>query len=162
MIYLPVETPEGLAAIEEKRKQQEIQERELEALTIDKVSPGEQQPESDHFIETEDSNIGVNQDRHWRDASGYFSYVLKDDKKQARQGQITYFGLDRDRHFKILINDQLVAEEHLNGDKGYRFFTETYELPKELTEKDQTDLKIKFEALEGSRTAGIYEVRLMK
>ncbi|MEO2064766.1 MAG: glycoside hydrolase family 127 protein [Christiangramia sp.] len=162
VIYLPVETPEGLAAIEKKRKQQEIQERELEALTIDKVSPGEQQPESDHFIETEDSNIGVNQDRHWRDASGYFSYVLKDDKKQARQVQITYFGLDRDRHFKILINDQLVAEEHLNGDKGYRFFTETYELPKELTEKDQTDLKIKFEALEGSRTAGIYEVRLMK
>ena len=126
------------------------------------MSPGEQQPESDHFIKSENSNIGVNQDRHWRDASGWFSYVLKDKNNEAAKLQVTYFGQDRDRNFNIYVNGQLLAEEHLNGDKGDAFFTKDYMLPKKLIKKNQKELTIKFEAMEGSRTAGVYGVRLMK
>ena len=121
VIYLPVETPESLAAIQKKRKEEEIKQQKLEALTVDKVSPGEQQPESDHFIKSENSNIGVNQDRHWRDASGWFSYVLKDKNNEAAKLQVTYFGQDRDRNFNIYVNGQLLAEEHLTGIKAMPF-----------------------------------------
>ncbi|MCL6219410.1 glycoside hydrolase family 127 protein [Zunongwangia pacifica] len=162
VIYLPVESPESLAAIQQKRKEQEIAERELEEKTIDYVSPGEQQPESDHFIKTENSNAGVNRDRHWRDATGWFSYEFKDTNNEAARIRLTYFGQDRDRKFKILVNGELVATEHLKGENGAEFFTKDYELPKKIVEQKNNTLSIRFEAEPGSRTAGIYGVRLMK
>ncbi|AVR46223.1 glycosyl hydrolase [Christiangramia fulva] len=162
VIYLPVETPESLAKIEKKGREEEVKEQKLEVLTIDKVAPGEQQPESDHFIKSENSNIGVNQDRHWRDASGWFSYELKNNNHEAEKVRITYFGLDSDRKFRIYVNDILIAEENLDGSKGYTFFTEDYMLPKEVMAENSEKLTVRFEAMEGFRTAGIYGVRLMK
>jgi len=162
VIYLPVQTPESLEAIQQKRKEQEIAERELEEKTIDYVSPGEQQPESDHFIKTENSNAGVNQDRHWRDATGWFSYEFKATNNEAARIRLTYFGQDSDRKFKILVNGELVAREHLKGENGAEFFTKDYELPKKIVEQENDTLTIRFEAETGSRTAGIYGVRLMK
>ena len=53
---------------------------ELEAQTTDKVQPGEQQPESDHFMEADNSsNKGVNNDVPFRDArnGAAFSYLMQ-------------------------------------------------------------------------------------
>jgi len=162
VIYLPVESPESLAAIQQKRKEQEVAERKLEAVTIDYVSPGEQQPESDHFIKTENSNAGVNQDRHWRDATGWFSYELNNEENKAARIRITYFGLDGNRKFKIMVNEMTIANEELKGDRSPEFFTKDYELPKKIVEQKNETLSIRFEAEPDSRTAGIYGVRLMK
>ena len=162
VIYLPVESPESLAAIQQKRKEQEFAERKLEAVTIDYVSPGEQQPESDHFIKTENSNAGVNQDRHWRDATGWFSYELNNEENKAARIRITYFGLDGNRKFKIMVNGMTIVNEELKGDRSPEFFTKDYELPKKIVEQKNETLSIRFEAEPDSRTAGIYGVRLMK
>jgi DUF1680 family protein len=162
VIYLPVESPESLVAIQQKRKEQEVAERKLEAVTIDYVSPGEQQPESDHFIKTENSNAGVNQDRHWRDATGWFSYELNNEENKAARIRITYFGLDGNRKFKIMVNGMTIVNEELKGDRSPEFFTKDYELPKKIVEQKNETLSIRFEAEPGSRTAGIYGVRLMK
>jgi len=162
VIYLPVESPESLVAIQQKRKEQEVTERKLEAVTIDYVSPGEQQPESDHFIKTENSNAGVNQDRHWRDATGWFSYELNNEENKAARIRITYFGLDGNRKFKIMVNGMTIVNEELKGDRSPEFFTKDYELPKKIVEQKNETLSIRFEAEPGSRTAGIYGVRLMK
>jgi hypothetical protein len=56
----------------------------LDALTIDQVAPGEQQPESDHFFKAEGADAGVNKGKHWRHATGWFSYDLTDKKSEAR------------------------------------------------------------------------------
>ncbi|WP_211222974.1 glycoside hydrolase family 127 protein [Salinimicrobium terrae] len=162
VIYLPLETTEGIQKIRKQLKQKENEENMLAAMTIDRVAPGEQQPESDHFIESEDSNIGVNRDRHWRDAEGWFSYRLVDNDKQARTLRITYFGGDNDRNFKVLVNEEVIAEESFHGLEGNRFFEKNYTLPAGLVQESNGLIKIKFEALPGSRTAGIYDVRLMK
>ena len=162
VIYLPVESPESLVAIQQKRKEQEVTERKLEAVTIDYVSPGEQQPESDHFIKTENSNAGVNQDRHWRDATGWFSYELNNEENKAARIRITYFGLDGNRKFKIMVNGMTIVNEELKGDRSPEFFTKDYELPKKIVQQKNETLSIRFEAEPGSRTAGIYGVRLMK
>ncbi|MDE7088694.1 MAG: glycoside hydrolase family 127 protein, partial [Prevotella sp.] len=56
------------------------QERQvLEARTVDKVQPGEQQPETDHNMETDDSFTGNTNDVFWRDARDghYFSYLMQ-------------------------------------------------------------------------------------
>lgn len=162
VVYLPLETPGSLRKIQKERKEKELQEKQLAELTIDKVAPGEQQPESDHFIKTEDSNSGINGEKHWRDASGWFSYVLRDKNNEARKIRVTYYGNDKDRNFNILVDGILIAEENLKGEKGDTFFTKDYILPKKLIEKEKNEFTIKFQAKENSRTAGIYGVRLMK
>ena len=73
-----------------------------------------------------------------------------------------YFGLDNNRHFNILINDQFVAEVNLDGSKGFEFFTEDYAIPNDILEQSHGQLTVKFEAKDGSIAGGVFEVRLMK
>ncbi len=162
VIYLGVETPEGAKKIKEQLEQMELEELALAAMTIDEVSPGEQQPESDHFIRSEKSNIGVNQDRHWRDAEGWFSYDLRDKEREAKTLRLTYFGEDSGRNFKIVINGHVVAEEGFDEPKGDQFYEVDYEIPQEVMENSKGKLEVRIEAMPGSRTAGIYGVRLLR
>ncbi len=73
-----------MQAEQQKMAEEEAAKQKLEAQTLDLVMAGEQQPESDHFIETENSGSGTNGDRHWRDAKGWFSYKLNDRDKKGR------------------------------------------------------------------------------
>ncbi|GHA25725.1 glycosyl hydrolase [Salinimicrobium marinum] len=162
VIYLPLETTKGIEKIHRELEQKEDEEKRLAAMTLDRVNPGEQQPEADHFIESENSNIGVNRDRHWRDAEGWFSYRMVDNEKQAQKLRITYFGGDNERNFKILVNNEVIAEESFHGLEGNKFFEKNYTLPANLVKNSNGVFEIKFEAHSGSRTAGIYDVRLLK
>lgn len=161
-IYLPMETMQTYQIKQEELKAQEEAEKKLESRTIDRVAPGEQQPESDHFIQSENSNTGVHQNRHWRDATGWFSYDLEDAQKEAGNIQVTYYGRDTDRKFRIYINEQVLAEENFQGSKGDQFFTKEYKLPEKLQLDAQGKINIRFEAQPGSRTAGVYDIRLLK
>ena len=53
MVYWPVISPDKLKAQQEALARSEREKNELEAATADKVICGEQQPESDHFIRSE-------------------------------------------------------------------------------------------------------------
>src|SRR5690606_16738113 len=161
-IYLPLETQESYNRKQEELKALEIAEQKLDSQTIDRVVHGEQQPESDHIIQSENSNTGVLQNRHWRDASGWFSYELVNKAQNAAALQITYYGKDSDRDFIIYINEELLAEESFQGKEGDRFFSKEYKLPGNLEYKEGENITIRFEAKPGSRTAGIYDIRLLK
>ncbi|MFD0990426.1 beta-L-arabinofuranosidase domain-containing protein [Mariniflexile jejuense] len=160
-IYFKTETPEDLAkaqaVIEEKQKA----ELYLQSITLDYVAPGEQQPESDHGIKHENSNSGLNQNRHWRDATGWFSYNLKNSKAKTKALRVTYFGKDSGRKFKILVNGVVIATPNFNGEKGDTFFDVDYNLPETVANNSET-LTVRFEAEKNSVTAGIYGVRLIK
>ena len=162
VIYWQKLSPEKLQEIQQKMAAEEAIKQKLEAATLDLVTPGEQQPESDHFIESENSTTGVTNDRHWRAAKGWFSYKMKDKDKQADKLQVTYFGRDKDRRFKILVNDQLIEEAKLDGSKGNNFYTVNYSIPAKILQKANGVLTVKFLASEGSATGGIFEVRLLK
>lgn len=76
MVYFPVlsvnkYTNEWQPAVERERQQ-----RELEEATLDKITCGEQQPESDHFVEFTDAITGFAYQRHWRAAKGSISYQM--------------------------------------------------------------------------------------
>ena len=147
----------------EARMKAERERLALDALTIDAVAPGEQQPESDHFFKGEDTEAGVHLGRHWRHASGWFSYELRDPQRQAKFLRITYFGGDADRSFEILINGQTLAEVTLPEGKGADFYHVDYELPVEwVREAEEGVLTLKFEAKPGSIAGGIYGVRLLR
>ncbi|RXG16111.1 hypothetical protein DSM03_103297 [Leeuwenhoekiella aestuarii] len=159
-IYFKRETPQGLAKMQRELKEKQEAEAYLRSITLDFVAPGEQQPESDHGVQSQNSNSGLNQNRHWRDATGWFSYDLKNKEAKAQALRVTYFGKDTNRDFKILVNGEVIANPQLMGAAGDKFFTVDYELPAELV-ADNEILTVRFEAEEGSVTAGVYGVRLI-
>ncbi len=163
VVYWQHSSPQQLDSLRRLTSEQEKAKMALEAQTIDKVAPGEQQPESDHFFKAEGTESGVHQNRHWRHATGWFSYNLKDKKGEAKFLRLTYYGLDRGRNFDILINDKKIATVNLDGSQGDRFYTVDYPIPAELIKKGKDNtLVTKFKAHPGSVAGGIYGVRLMK
>ena len=159
-IYFKKQTPEGLAEVQRKLEEKQKAEAYLREITLDFVAPGEQQPESDHGILSKNSNSGLNQNKHWRDATGWFSYDLRNKEAKAKTLRVTYFGKDSGRKFKIMINGTVIAEPHLKGTRGNDFFEVDYTIPQELAANNEI-LTVRFEAKEGSTTAGIYGVRLL-
>jgi len=162
VVYWQEETTAGLQALKVKMAEQQRIADDLARITIDMVFPGEQQPESDHFFKAEQSSNGVFQDRHWRTAKAWFSYELTDVKKEAYSLRLTYYGRDKNRKFKILMNEQLLAAVSLDGRMGDKFFEVDYTIPQEILKMASSKLTVKFVAEDGSETAGVYELRLLR
>ena len=145
---------------------QEKERQALEARTTDKVQPGEQQPESDHFMETDDSWVGNTNDVFFRDARDghYFSYLLQTGGQTELSLRLKYWGVGewKSHEFDILVDDVVVTS--VNNTGKYRiseFKYETYPIPAELL-KGKKQVRIKFQAKPRKQIGEIYEVRLVK
>ncbi|MDN3670699.1 glycoside hydrolase family 127 protein [Echinicola jeungdonensis] len=167
ILYFPVSKPEEIAQTREWLTDIEKRSLELEKQTVDKITPGEQQPESDHFFMDKSSEAGVFQDRHYRKSSSWFGYQLRNGQKQAKKLRLTIHTSEDDFAFDIQLNgetfstvrsEKLKKNEFFN-DEG-RFFEVDYELPENLGQEKTIDLK--FIAKENLSTAKIFEIRLLK
>ena len=145
---------------------QEQERQALEERTVDKVQPGEQQPESDHFMETDNSFVGNTNDVFFRDARDghYFSYLLQTGGQTELSLRLKYWGVGewKSHEFDILVDDVLVKE--VNNTGKYRiseFKYETYPIPAELL-KGKKQVRVKFVAKPRKQIGEIYEVRLVK
>lgn len=144
-------------------------ERELEMLderyvkyanrTVDAVAPGEQQPETDHALTSERSETGTFETRHWRSASGYFSYRMRM-TPAVKSLYIAYNGKEKDRDFDIYIDDVKIAHVRLDQSGTDNFVGKEYSVPEQL--KANKSVIVKFLASPGSQTASVYDVRLLK
>lgn len=138
----------------------------LDAATVDKVQPGEQQPEADHFMETDDSWKGVTNDVPFRDArSGhYFSYKVQTKGKTDLALRIRYWGQDEwsTREYDIYVDDVKVKEVRASRKwRSSQWKYETYPIPAEVL-KGKDNVRIKFVAVNGCQVGGIYEMRLVE
>ena len=145
---------------------QEQERQELEARTVDKVQPGEQQPETDHRMETDNSQVGNSNDVFYRDARDghFFSYLMQTNGRTDLSLRLKYWGVGewKTHEFDILIDDVLVKE--VNNTGKYRiseFKYETYPIPAELLQGKQ-QVRVKFVAKPRKQIGEIYEVRLVK
>ena len=150
---------DGIAKAEQERQA-------LEARTVDKVQPGEQQPETDHKMETDQSQVGNSNDVFYRDARDghYFSYLMQTGGQTDLSLRLKYWGVGewKTHEFDIFVDDVLVKE--VNNTGKYRiseFKYETYPVPAELL-KDKTQVRVKFVAKPRKQIGEIYEVRLVK
>ncbi len=142
------------------------QERQaLEASTVDKVQPGEQQPETDHRMETDQSFTGNTNDCFWRDANNghYFSYLMQTKGQENIALRLKYWGVGewKSHEFDIFVDDVLVKS--VNNTGKYRiseFKYEVYDIPAELL-KGKTQIRVKFVAKPSKQIGEIYEVRLI-
>ncbi|KQQ40182.1 glycosyl hydrolase [Duganella sp. Leaf126] len=161
MLYWPYATPAGLQTLEAKAAEREKARLALNAVTIDQVAPGEQQPESDHFFVADGGEAGVSQGRHWRRARSWFGYTLTDSKREARILRLTYAKADAGRSFDIVVNGQLLAKVVLNAAATQPFYTVDYPLPPALA-ADDGKLVVKFVAGPGSSAGPLYGLHLLR
>lgn len=145
----------------ELSKAREREAMALEAITIDQVQPGQQQPEMDRNFQGENTQAGVHQNRHWRHAAGWFSYDMRDKNNEAKTLRVTYFGLDNNRHFNIVVNGNLLSRVSLDGSRGNTFFNVDYPIPAGYLSGDGV-IRVRFEATNNSLAGGIYDVRLLR
>ena len=149
---------EGLARAERERQ-------ELEARTVDKVQPGEQQPETDHKMETNGSSTGNTNDVFFRDARNgrFFSYLMKTDGRTDLSLRLQFWGVGewKTHEFDIFVDEELLTS--VNNTGKYRiseFKYETFPIPASMLEgKEQ--VRVKFVAKPGKQVGEIYGVRLV-
>nr|WP_304412930.1 beta-L-arabinofuranosidase domain-containing protein [Prevotella sp. RM4] len=144
---------------------QEQERQALEARTTDKVQPGEQQPESDHFMETDQSTVGNTNDVFFRDARDghYFSYLMQTGGKTDLSLRLKYWGVGdwKNPEFDIFVDDTLVTTVNLVGKyRTSQFKFEEYPIPAQLL-KGKKQVRIKFVAKPHKQVGEIYEVRLI-
>ena len=150
----------------QKLADEEKARQALEARTVDKVSPGEQQPETDHRMETDDSNKGNTEGIFFRDAKDghYFSYLMQTKGETNLSLQLKFWGQDewRTSEFDIYVNDKLLCS--VNNSHRWRttqFKTVDYAIPSEFV-KGKKEIRVKFVAQKGKQVGQIYGVRLVK
>ncbi|MDQ0232555.1 DUF1680 family protein [Metabacillus malikii] len=148
--------------------------KKINEMTIDVVSPHEQQPEVEHSIEKKNSRSGYLNlfNRGWRDSigEGYFSYQMKVDPEKTSYLVVTYSGNDTtvhengrayDREFDIMIDNQTITSVSLKANQPGQLFDCLYEIPLSLTLGKQS-VKVKFASSEGKVAGGVYGVRIVK
>lgn len=150
----------------QKLADEEKARQALEARTVDKVNPGEQQPETDHRMETDDSNKGNTEGIFFRDAKDghYFSYLMQTKGETNLSLQLKFWGQDewRTSEFDIYVNDKLLC--CVNNSHRWRttqFKTVDYAIPSEFV-KGKKEIRVKFVAHKGKQVGQIYGVRLVK
>ena len=156
--YFRQTSEEQFKAIQEEMATAERKATELANQTVDLIFPGEQQPESDHGIQYEESETGTHKDRHFRRAKKWFSYNLKV-KKEASQLMLTIRKEDRNKTMILLNNERLTLTPTISKADKDGFITLNYLLPQKL-KAGSCEIHLKPDGTE--RTPAIYEVRLLK
>jgi DUF1680 family protein len=142
----------------------EAHRRDLESRTIDHIQPGEQQPETDHKLQSQNSNSGEHMGRKWRDASngGWFSYQLKVTPNQPAKLICTYWGDDAGaRRFDILVDGKKLATQVLERNQPGQFFEVEYPLSEEWTH-DKSNITVTFQATPGNFAGGLFGISVLK
>jgi hypothetical protein len=132
-----------------------------ETSTLDRIAPGEQQPEVEHDFKGEGSNTGISEGRRWRDGRS-FQYTLNPRGEKAVDLVVTYWGGDSGRTFDILANDTLLATQELKAEKPGEFIEKRYSIPPSvLAAAADGRVTVKFVAKVWV-AGGIFDLRLMK
>ena len=162
IIYWRTESRKAAEVFQKELKEKERAAEELAKATLDYVTPGEQQPESDHCFQGNLTNSGILNDQHWRSTKGWFSYQLKYGQVAKCSIRLTYFGLNKDKHFKIIVNNNLIEKVSLTNKEQENFYTVDYQIPEEVIKIAKGTLTIKFEASKDSETPKLFEIRLLR
>lgn len=159
MYWLSMSEP----AFREYKQAVEAEERGrmiLDKRTVDMVSSGEQQPESDHAMKTQDSHRGVHAGEAWRDArnGGYFEYTLTTKGNENLSLMVRYWGAESgSRSFDILVDGQTIATENIVGKwKKDLFCNVEYNIPATLL-KSKDKITVRFQSKPDTTAGGILQ-----
>jgi hypothetical protein len=165
MMYWLALTNSGYKAYTDSLANIEKEKLALEKRTIDKVAPGEQQPETDHAMQLEKSNKGNNLNEFFREArdDGYFSYDLATKSETNLCLLLRYWGAEwGTRKFEIFINDEKLVTVDNTGKWNQSMFKDVaYPIPDSMV-KGKTHIRVKLQSLPGSTAGAVYNIRLLR
>ncbi len=144
-VYFPHFTEAAWAEEQANFRAEEEKRREIQARSTDVMHLGEMQAEHDHALESQISYPVIYRGRNGRDArsGGYFQFRMK-----VRPGQMTlratYWGEERNRAFRILVDGTSIAHQTLDGEHPGVFFDADYPIPPTLT-AGKTSVLVRFE-----------------
>ncbi|MFA9390356.1 MAG: beta-L-arabinofuranosidase domain-containing protein [Prolixibacteraceae bacterium] len=137
----------------------------LDRRTVDMVNTGEQQPETDHKMQSEGSRTGNNFDEMYREAGreGYFSYDMITNSEADLRLMVRYWGAEwGGRKFDIYIDDEkLVSEDNTNRWNQSLFKDVVYDIPDSMI-KGKSHVRVKFQAAKWNTAGAVYDVRLLR
>ncbi len=116
IIYWP--KVESSSELEQKlvKYERDDYQRRINALTVDHIQCGQQQSESDHGIQYDQSTIGSDNGVQWRNATGWFSYQLTN--RNIRSKYLWISDLEgNNKDYNVLVDGQIlkVDEQKENG-----------------------------------------------
>ncbi|MGQ1891656.1 beta-L-arabinofuranosidase domain-containing protein [Thermophagus sp. OGC60D27] len=165
MIYWLALTNDGYQSYLDSLTAIENERIALEKRTIDFVATGEQQPETDHNMQNENSGSGNTHNEFYRDASrgGYFSYEMKTNHETDLALNVRYWGAEwGGRKFDIYIDDEkLFTEDNTGRWNQSKFFNVEYDIPNSMV-RGKSEIRVKFQALQGNTAGAVYFIRLVR
>jgi hypothetical protein len=163
-VYWDLFTPEQWKTKEDEYLAELARQKELEARTIDRVNPGEEQNEREHRLAGDKTSAGDFGGRKWRHATdgGWFAFELKVLPDTAQELCVTYWGSDAGgREFDILVDGDKLATQKLENNRPGKFYDEVYQLT-EKQSQGKSKLTVKFQAHPGQWAGGVFGVRVLK
>lgn len=164
-VYLQRIDPAAWPAYAERHQRRLAEAQELAARTVDALRIGEMQPERDHNLQSENSQVGEVNGRKWRDArdGGWFAFDMKTLPDEPLALQCTYWGEEStERVFDILVDDIPIATQTLQRNRPGEFFDVLYEVPPELT-RGKESVRVRFQAGPGGMAGGVFgTIRMLK
>jgi DUF1680 family protein len=163
-MYWQLTTKEELAARKDRLVAEERAKAVREANTLDRVAPGEQQPEVEHDLVSQNSDSGIREGQRWRRGE-WFQYSLSPHGEMNVELAVTYWGGDVGRGYDILANGELLATETVDRSKRNQYFEKRYRIPASLLGRaanGRVTIRFSSKSGAGAGSAGIYDVRLMK
>jgi DUF1680 family protein len=134
----------------ENQKQHEAAILALDAITVDKINCGEQQPEVDHQYKGEQSNSGYDDEKFWRSTRSYISYQLQNKNMEAKFLEISSLDVIDPKKIEIVIND-VIVEIISNENKTIKI-----KMPK------IENIRLKISAKDKIVTPRFYQIRILK
>lgn len=157
MLYWPYA---GKAGSGKLQAGEEVEKQRLDSVTTDRVYAGEQQPETDHQLESEGSTTGTSGDQHFRITRNWFAYMLQAAAAGNYQLYIRYrYSGDGDCG-SVIIGNKIVAELCANAGGPAQDRTTIVDIPTKIAAAGT--VKVLFRAASGKVTPRIMEVRLLK
>lgn len=163
-LYWRVAKEDQLKRIQEAMRVREKELLALEAATVDQVTAGEQQPETEHRYAGEESSAGsTDEGQAWRSTRKWFSYEFTNESHQGKTLRITHAQNGSPRTFDVVVNDQVLKTVELSGSRESGSAIVEVKLPQSVLDSAAGDkLTVKLAAQEGSSTGHIYSIRLLK
>lgn len=165
-IYFLSLTSDGYSQMLKKIADDEKEALERDRRTVDRVTPGEQQPEVDHRMKAENSIQGYQDNNPFRTIrrDGFFSYELGTSGIADLRLSLAFWGNENveGRGFEILVDGKTLAvENELPKTRENALVYRLYSIPEDLV-RGKEYITVTFKGIEGRMAARIFDVRLLK
>ncbi len=160
-VYFPVFTEAGWTAEQARSRADEAARRALAARAADVLDPGETPSERDHALAASQSYAVTYRGRHGRDArsGGFFAFTMRTAPGPLSL-RLTYWGEERQRMFRVLVDETEIARPVLDASHPGRFFDESYPIPLAMT-ADRSSIRIRIVPLPDHSAGPVFGAYLL-